>query len=172
MQLNRNVTTRAQHIYKSAEEKELFKNRHTKAVVGACIVLATREAKVARSLSEVCKTVGASKKEMGQALQTIKAAVQFSHGANAGAGVGQNSMTASVEGLLSRYINFLDLGMPVYTASTHVAEKALDKTDIEGRNPNSVASGVLYFVCVLFGKKVSAKEIAAKGELTESTLKL
>jgi len=139
------------------------------AVIGACIVLAARDLKVSRSLSEVCKMVGASKKEMGQALNAIRTVVQIGPG---NPGVGQSSMSGSVEGLLSRYINYMDLGMAVFNASIHVAQRALDRTDIEGRNPISVASGVLYFVCVLFGNGTTSKEIAARAQITESTIKL
>jgi transcription initiation factor TFIIB len=169
MQLTRNVTSRAQHIYKVADERELFKNRQIAAAIGACIVLAARDLKVSRSLSEVCKIVGASKKEMGQALHAIKTAIQIGPGDR---GVGQSSMTGSVEGLLSRYINFMDLGMGVYNAATHVAERALVKTDIEGRNPISVAGGVLYFVCILFGNGITSKDIASRSDITESPIKL
>jgi transcription initiation factor TFIIB len=172
MQLPRNLINRAQHIYKIADEKEVVRGKNALSVIGACIVLASRDIEAPRGIVEVCKMIGAPKKETGQSIVSIKKAItsyQISAGKSL---VGQSSMRGSVEGLLSRYTNHLDLGMAVYNAAVYVSVRALEKTEIEGRNPSSVASGVLYFICVLFENGITSREIAMRAEVTESTIKL
>ncbi|KAL7421446.1 transcription initiation factor IIB [Cryptotrichosporon argae] len=172
MQLPRSVTERAQHVYVVADEspQRPLKGKNQAAVIAACIIFACRAAGAHRSFSEVCKATKVSKKELGHVFVLVKTAVQ---GKNAAAAPqGNSSVAESAEGLLGRFTNYLDLGQGVYNASKVIANAAVAKSTIDGRSPVSIAAGVCFFTCVLFGKQTTAKDIAAIAKVSESTIKL
>ena len=172
MQLTRNVVTRAQHVYKVADEKKVVRGKNEAAIMAACIIFACRDAGVARSYPEVCKATKVRKKELGRVFMAVKTAVQGELNVGPAKNAGQSNSEKSAEGLLARFTNWLDLGNVVYKAAKHVAVEANAKTDIDGRSPVSIAAGALYFTCVLFGKVTNAKDIARVAEVSDSTIKL
>lgn len=177
MLLSRGVIQRAQHVYKIADEQRAIKGKNESAVVAACIIYACRDAGAHRTFQEVCKALHVTKKELGQVFNLIKNAVQNS-GAKGGGGnntesvLGSNNSQESAEALLGRFCNYLDLGIAAFNVSKHIASEAAAKSAIDGRSPVSIAAGVLYFTCVLLSKGTTAKDIAAMGGVSESTIKL
>lgn len=172
MQLPRNIIVRAQEVYKKAEEKKVVKGKNDSAVIAACIIYACRlaDSGANRSFAEVCKVVKVSKKELGQVFMTIKNAIQadIPQSRAVTASVTQNT----VESQLARYSNNLDVGNTVYNAAKHIASAAENRAQISGRSPVSIAAGVLYMACILFGKTLPIKEITSHAEVSESTVKL
>ena len=155
MQLPHNIVQRAQHVYKIADEHRVIRGKNERAVVAACIIFACRDAGSDRTFAEVCKACQVSKKELNQVIGPIRTAVQAERhkkGISSG-NFGVAQTTQSVEALLSRYTHYLDLGNATYNAAKHVAQEAQKKAKIDGRNPVSIASGVLWFTCLLLEKK-------------------
>jgi transcription initiation factor TFIIB len=62
MQLGAGITTRAQHVYKIADEKKVTKGKNEDVVIAACIIFACRDNGANRSFTEVCKALRVSKK--------------------------------------------------------------------------------------------------------------
>ena len=172
MQLPRTVVQRAQHIYKIAFEKRVIKARNEKAVIAACITFAGRDVGAERSFPEICRATGVHKKELGQAVSQVKLALTEERLASGKALAGLSSVEKSAEGLIRRFVNYLDLGNTIYNAAKHVVVEATAKAQIEGKNPVSIAGGALYFTCVLFEKPVSAKDIQNVANVTDNTIKL
>jgi transcription initiation factor TFIIB len=116
----------------------------------------------------------ADEQELGQVFNIVKVAVQEertrtgSHPSTAGIA----SLSETVEGLMGRYVNYLDLGNAVFNSAKYISGQAASKTDIDGRTYPSIAAGVLYLTCVLFGSKTSAKDLAEIAGVTDSTIKL
>lgn len=81
-------------------------------------------------------------------------------------------MTDTVDGLLKRYVNYLDLPMSIYNAANHIANRAQSKAQIDGRNYISIASGVLFLTCTLFEHSLKVKELSELAGITDSTIKL
>jgi len=172
LQLPRNVVLRAQHIYKIAYEKKVVKPRNEKAVVAACIYFAGRDVGAERSLPEICRATVVHKKEFGQAISAVKIALTEERLAAGKALAGISSVERSADGLIARFINYLDLSVTIFNAAKHIVAEATVKADIEGRNPVSVAGGVLYFTCILFEIPISAKDIEKVATVRSSTIKL
>ncbi|ODN76932.1 hypothetical protein, variant [Cryptococcus amylolentus CBS 6039] len=172
MQLPRSVRDRAQHVYKMVDEAKTIKGKNEAAVIAACIVYACRDAKVHRTFQEVGKALKITKKELGHVFNIVKSTVQSSSKGSMESVHGFNNAQESVEGLLGRFTNYLDLGNAIYNVSKHISGEAVAKSAIDGRSPVSIAAGVLYFTCVLLGKPVTAKEISVMGGVSESTTKL
>ncbi|RXK38452.1 hypothetical protein M231_04217 [Tremella mesenterica] len=175
MQLQPNITQRAQHVYKIADEQRVIRGKNEKAIVAACIIFACRDAGSSRTFAEVCRACQVSKKEINTVFAAVRNAVQ-----NDRRKKGQDTSTfgvaqtvQSVEALLSRFSNYLALGIPVYNVAKHVAAEAQKRAQIDGRNPVSIASGVLYMTCVLMdNKKGSLAEIIKVANISGSTVKL
>lgn len=176
MQLPSKVTNIAKHIYKIADESRLIRGKNEMALVAACIVLASRSAKVDRSLVEVAKATHVPKKELGRVLNLTKDIIRKSKtGMNTSSNASDSTLAnseQSTDASLARFVNFLDLGHGVHNAAKYIANAASAKTEIDGRSPLSIAAGVLYFTCVLFGKEVTARNIAELAKISESTTKL
>lgn len=62
MQLGSGITTRAQHVYKIADDKKVIKGKNEDVVVAACIIFACRDNGANRSFTEVCKALRVTKK--------------------------------------------------------------------------------------------------------------
>lgn len=84
-----------------------------------------------------------------------------------------NTTSTSVDGLLRRYSNYLGLDQTVTNIALHVAERASAKAGVDGRNPRSIAGGVLYFTCTLMGmKQITVKDLEGVARVSGSTIKL
>ncbi|ORX39255.1 hypothetical protein BD324DRAFT_321023 [Kockovaella imperatae] len=174
MSLPRNVISRAQHVYKIADDNKLIRGpRNEMAFIAASIIIAGRNVGAERSFPEVCKVTRVGKKDLFHAVNVVKRVVTKEVAATNGQGVaGLSSTEKSAEGLLTRFINYLDLGNVIHNASKYIVGQAAAKAKIDGRNPVSIAAGVLYFTCVLFERSTTAKEIAEVAEITDGTIKL
>ena len=173
MNLPRNAISRAQHVYKLADNHNLIRGpRNEMAYIAGSIIFAGRNIGAERSFPEVCKVTHVGKKDLYQAINNIKRVVTKDLIAAGTPHAGLSSTEKSAEGLLARFINYLDLGNVIHNAAKHVVVQATAKARVDGRNPVSIAAGVLYFTCVLFENSMSAKEIANIAEITDSTIKL
>lgn len=178
MQVGRAVAEMAKHAYKIADERRAIRGKNERAVIAACIIYACRTANAARSFQEVCKITKVSKKELGAVFVLVKAAVEASITENGGTnlgsriGNGQSKSGESAAGMIGRFVNYLDLGQQIANASKYIANMAVEKAEIDGRSPVSIAGGVLFFTCVLFGKSLTPKEIMEVAKVSDSTIKL
>lgn len=173
MQLPRAIAERAQHAYKIGDEARVARGRNDVALIAASIIFATRDAGAVRSFREIGRIANIPKSEVGRVFTQLKSAILAEQSRS---GVSQpqgwSNANQSAEGLLGRFCNYLDLGNQVYNASKYIAEKAVQRAAIDGRSPLSIAAGVLYFTCILFGKATTAREIAEVAGVSESTIKL
>lgn len=174
LQLPRNVVMRAQHVYKIADDQRAVKGKKEETIIAACIIYASRDAGANRTMGEIGTALKVAKKDLGQVFTAIKAAVQREKQAGGSfEAVGGASVSRdSIESLLARYCNLLDLDNTVQNAARHVVNLAMAKTNIDGRSPVSIAAGVLYFAITLFERKVSPKDISEIAGVSESTIKL
>ncbi|TXT15312.1 uncharacterized protein COLE_01505 [Cutaneotrichosporon oleaginosum] len=168
MQLPRKVTEIAQHAYKIGDEQRISRGRNDDALIAASIVFATRMAGAQRSFTEVCKVTRVSKSELGRVFKLLKSAIDKTGTAPKG-----NTNTSDVvESLLGRFSNYLDLGVMIHNSSKHIAPLAMRLPTIDGRTPNAIAAGVLFFTTTLMEKQTTSKEIAGISNVSESTIKM
>lgn len=175
LQLPRTVAMRAQHVYKIADDRRLTRGKNENAIIAACIVLGSRLADgTARTLHEVSLFMQVPKKVVGSVLQLLKQALNDERAKTGGADVigSGNVSRESVEALLPRYCSHMNLDRSILNAAKHVAQMAAQKADIDGRNPSSIAGGVLLFICILFADGTTASDISAEGRVSSSTIKL
>jgi transcription initiation factor TFIIB len=174
LQLPKNVITRAQHVYQIADAQRAVKGKKEATIIAACIIYASRDAGASRTMSEIGQALKVTKKELGQVFILVKSAVQRERGGNGSmeAVSGPSTSMDSIEALIARYCNLLDIDNTVQNAARHVANLAMSKAPIDGRNPASIAAAVLYFTCILFERKTTAREISDIANMGESTIKL
>jgi transcription initiation factor TFIIB len=169
MQLPRTISDRAQHAYMIGDQKRVSRGKNDDALIAAAIIFATRSAGAERTFREVCKVAKVTKSELGRVFTLLRGAVQ---GSGLDAPMGHSSANQSADGLLTRFVNYLDLGNAIYNASKHIAVEGVAKSAIDGRSPLSIAAGVLYFTVILFEKPTTPREIADVAGVSESTIKL
>lgn len=174
LQLPKNVITRAQHVYQIADSQRAVKGKKEATIIAACIIYASRDAGANRTMSEIGQALKVTKKELGQVFILVKSAVQREKGSSGSmeAVSGPTTSMDSIEALIARYCNLLDIDNTVQNASRHVANLAMSKAPIDGRNPASIAAAVVYFTCTLFERGTTAKEISEIAQMGESTIKL
>lgn len=167
------VTQQAQHAYQIGEEAKVGRGRNDVSLIAASIIYATRVAKAGRSFREVAKVTGVTKSELGKVYNALRSAILADQKRN---GVAQPEglvqATKEVEGLIIRFCNHLALEKKIENAAKDIADRAVQKSAIDGRSPLSIAAGVVYFTCTLLGKPMTAKEIADVAGVSESTIKL
>lgn len=174
LQLPRSVAQRAHHVYKIADDKRAVKGKKEATIIAACIIYASRAANANRTMGEIGNALKVAKKDLGQVFTAIKAAVQQEQQSGDSVQAVQSATVSrdSIEALLSRYCNLLDLSNAVQNASRYVVDKAMAKTAIDGRSPVSIAAAVLFFTVTLFEQSVTARNIYEIANVSESTIKL
>ncbi len=82
-------------------------------------------------------------------------------------------MPPQVDSILGRLVNYMHLPQVVYNMARHIAVVANEKTNLDGRSYTSVATGVLYFTCILTSQQeATSKEIGQLAQVSETTVKL
>lgn len=173
MQLPSAIIQRAQHAYKITIENKPFKASKERFFIAACIIFACRDGGSDRTFGDLVQAMKVTKKEIFQAINAVKMAVGQDRAKNGSKAVsGMANMETSVTQQLGRFTNQLGLSQTINNAAKHIAVEAIKKTDIMGRSPTSVATGVLYFTTTLFQEGVTVKDIEDIGSTSQSTIKL
>lgn len=104
---------------------------------------------------------------------TVKSAVQEDRAFGQNGTAGAASYAAQVDSILGRLVNYMHLPQVVYNMAKYIAVVANEKTNLDGRSYTSVATGVLYFTCILTSQhEATSKEIGQLAQVSETTVKL
>lgn len=193
MQLDsRAIIQAAQHAYLVAEGAGLAKPTRGKqeAVIGACIIFATRGIPGGeRTFKDVERFMASdakvTRKEMGKASRLLKTAIDAKDAAAKEAdGILSSAPSAisspsaaprqTLDGQITRFSSYLGLDMRVQAIAAQVASNAMHSAGVESRSPLSVAAAALYFAVILLGreKKVQSKDIAGVAGVADVTVSL
>jgi transcription initiation factor TFIIB len=177
LQLPRAVINPAEHVYKIADDAKLTRGKSENSAIAACIVLGSRLANdgATRTLYEIGEYMRVPKSDLGRLIPLFEKAVKDYKAKRGSAPVigDGNTTGTSVDGLLRRYCNYLALEHSVTAVALHVAERASAKANVDGRNPRSIAGGVMYFTCTLMGlQQITVKDLEGVAKVSGSTIKL
>lgn len=160
----------AKQLYKRSDEEKLLRGKPVDAVIAACIFIACRQAHVPRTFREICNLTHVSKKVLGQCYKALEQAFNLSPGATAQSS--NSNLTMGPENLLVRHCNHLDLPTHLQSIAADVVVAARKHGIADGRSPNSIVGGAIYFTCELLGVHRSLKEISVVAGVSEGTIKL
>lgn len=157
--LSKLVCDTAKQLYKRAEDERLLRGKSNDAIIAACILIASRQEKVARTYREIFALTRVPKKEIGRCANILKAKFQTS-----------SSVTSS-EDLMYRFCSNLNLPNYIQKAGVDLVLKAKEVGTLAGKSPISVAAACIYLVSYLFKHPRTTKDIANVAGVSEATIK-
>ncbi|PRQ53386.1 putative transcription factor TFIIB [Rosa chinensis] len=152
------VVSRAQQIYKEADDKKFCRGRKDEALTTACLFLACQEEGFPRTLKEVA-TVGngATKKEINKIKEQLKKVLEI------------DSKIIHAEDLTRRSCSSIGMKHQGMKAVNETLEK-LKEYDIR-RTPKSVLAAVMYMTVQLSNDVTSLKEVSQAADVAVGTTK-
>jgi transcription initiation factor TFIIB len=157
--LSKLVSDTAKQLYKRVEDEKILRGKSGDAIIAACIFMACRQERVARTFREICALTRVPKKEIGRCCTALKAKLQTS------------TSVMNSEDLMARFCSNLQLPNYVQKAGVDLVRRAKELGTLAGKSPISVAAACIYLVSYLFKSPRSTKDIANVAGVSEATIK-
>ena len=149
----------AAYRYRKAVEKGLTRGRTIKAMVGACIYLACRNAEISRSLHDIATSINISKKDLKKCYKSLLMEFEII--------VPPPNPLSSV----SKIGNIVGLSEKTKRQAMVILEKERDLGGLAGKDPNALTAAVLYVVGRAHGEIKSQRKISSAAGVTEVTIR-
>lgn len=157
--LPKNITDRANVLFKQVHDQKSLRGRSNDAIASACLYIACRQDGVPRTFKEICAISKIPKKEIGRCFKLILRTLEA-------------NVTVITSGdFMDRFCSALSLSTAVIRASKHIAKKAVDLDLVPGRSPVSVAAAAIYLASQASEDKKSQKEIGDIAGVAEVTIR-
>lgn len=172
IQLPRAIAEIAKHVYKFADDKRIVKGKAADVINAACIMIACRQGKAARSFQEICELTNVPKKDLGTVFKSILKAMHDDETMSSYATAGPSSDEQPAEALVPRFCGNVGFTVQETNAAKYVVAETTKVGQVDGRAPTSIAAGAIYLIVVLFGKATRPSDIAKVSGVSDTTLKL
>jgi transcription initiation factor TFIIB len=153
------VMAEAEHVYREAKNRGLFRGRSLPASVGACLYAGCRRYSIPRTLGEVAAAVGSRRSEVGRTFKVVQRESGL-----AIPGVGTKSF-------LSRYAQELALSPQVRSTVEAWLDEARDDPELSGLSPHGLVAALIYLAAEQNGERRSRAQVARVSSVTEVTLR-
>lgn len=157
--LPRNITDRANQLFKQVHDQKSLRGRSNDAIASACLYIACRQDGVPRTFKEICAISKIPKKEIGRCFKLILRNLE------------QNVQVITSGDFMDRFCSALNLSAPVIRASKFIAKKAVELDLVPGRSPVSVAAAAIYLASQASDDKKSQKDIGDIAGVAEVTIR-
>jgi len=157
--LPKNITDRANQLFKQVHVQKSLRGRSNDAIASACLYIACRQDGVPRTFKEICAISKIPKKEIGRCFKLILRNLE------------QNVQVITSGDFMDRFCSALNLSTPVIRASKFIAKKAVELDRVPGRSPVSVAAAAIYLASQASEDKKSQKEIGDIAGVAEVTIR-
>jgi len=157
--LNKAVQEEAILIYRRALDKNLIRGRSIEAMMGACVYLANQQLKAARSLDDVERASGASRKSITRAQKVIKHSLKL------------RISLLEPEDFVDRYCNMLGLKATVQAHTRDIISRARERELTHGKSPTGVAAAAVYIASREMDQIRTQREISDISGVTEVTIR-
>ncbi|ORY77992.1 transcription initiation factor IIB [Leucosporidium creatinivorum] len=164
--LPRSIVDTSKQLFKRVDEEKLLKGKSQDAIIAACIFIACRQGRVARTFKEIVALTNVPKKDIGQCFKVLERAFETT-----APGQAPPSSATSADSLITRYCNHLGLPVPVQRASVYVGTRAGEEGILAGRSPITIAAACILFATMLWGVAKPTKDIAMVAGVQESTIR-
>lgn len=149
----------AAYRYRKAVERDLIRGRSIRAMVGACVYFACRNADISRSLYEISKTSNLPRREIAKCYRILLKEFEII--------VSPPNPLSSV----SKIGNIAGLSEKTMRKTLEILEKEKDFGGFAGKDPHAIAGAVLYIVSKKHGELKSQKAVAKAAGVTEVTIR-
>jgi len=157
--LPRNITDRANALFKAVYEGRRLRGRSNAAIAAACVYIACRQEQVPRTFKEIVAVCTVNKKEIGRVFKLILKC----HDTNVD--------LITTGDFMSRFCGTLSLARNIQMAATCIAKRAVDMDIVPGRSPISVAAAAMYMASQASSDKRTQKEIADIAGVADVTIR-
>ncbi len=158
--LPKEVREAAARIYREATKKNLVRGRSISTVAGATVYAACRLLKHLRTLQEISRVAGASKKDISR---TYKFLARYMPELKTGPPL--------PEEYVDRFCQMLGLGRETAEKAKEILRKARESGLTSGRGPQGMAAAAIYIASILTGNRKTQKEVAQVADVTEVTIR-
>jgi transcription initiation factor TFIIB len=153
------VLAEAEHVYREAKVRGLFRGRSLPATVGACLYAGCRRYSIPRTLGEVAAAVGSRRSEVGRTFKVVQREAGLSI-----PGVGTKAF-------LNRYAEELALSPKVRSTVETWLDEAREDAELSGLSPHGLVAALIYLAAEKNGERRSRAQVARVSSVTEVTLR-
>lgn len=145
--------------FKKVLDANILRGKPHEVIASACIYIACRQERVARSFKDITAVCSASHLQISRCFKKINNFLQ------------PNVGIVDIGEYLGRYCCHLDLSKPTQKAARTIVERAMELDLVPGRSPVSVAAAAIYMACHASNDIRSHSEIGSACGVSESTIK-
>jgi transcription initiation factor TFIIB len=153
------IQAEAEHVFREAKQRGLFRGRSLPASVGAALYVACRRYSIPRTLGEVAEAVNAKRSEVGRTFKVIQR------------GTGLNVPSVGTKAFLGRYAQELALSPWVRSNVEAMLDEARDDPELSGLSPHGLVAALIYLAAEKHGERRSRAQVARVSAVTEVTLR-
>ena len=160
LNLPRNVSETAAHVYRTASKMKIAKSKSSLGIASAIVYLACRKCQVQRTLNEVARGSGIDKRVLAKYYRLILRELEESY-----------IPPPLVERYIAKLVNQAKLDGCAERIALQIAGKTTDAKILGGKSPAGLAAAYIYISSVLLGDHLPQREIAEIAEATEVTVR-
>jgi len=153
------VLAEAEHVYREAKVRGLFRGRSLPASVGACIYAACRRYSIPRTLGEVAEAAGTRRSDVGRTFKVVQR------------GSGLPIPGVGTKAFLARYAQELALSPRVRSTVETMLDQAREDPELSGLSPHGLVAALIYIAAEQNGEHRSRAQVARVSTVTEVTLR-
>ncbi len=159
LNLPKYVVENSKRIYLETIERQLSVGRSIKGIMLASIYISCKQHDIPKTISEIIRRTEVSFKEFNYCLKAIKTSFNLS------------LPNMSPLDLMERHMNQMGFDFKAREYAVTLYAQLQGKVVIQGRNPKSVASAILYITSVKRKLGISQREISHRVDVVETTLR-
>ncbi len=145
--------------YERAANESLVRGRSTESIISALLYTTCREHGAPRTLDEISKASGISRRDIGKTYRYISRKLTI------------RILPAKPQDYVPRFGSLLTLTEKVQVRAVKILDEATNFDVTSGKGPIGVASAALYIAAVLEGEKKTQREVADAIGVTEVTIR-
>jgi len=157
--LSQAIHEKVAKLYEKAVERGLVRGRSTESIIAALLYTTCREEGAPRTLDEISKASGISKRDIGKTYRYIARKLDI------------RILPAKPQDYVPRFGSLLGLDERVQVRAVKILDQATKYDVTSGKGPIGVAAAALYIAAVLEGKKKTQREVADAIGVTEVTIR-
>ena len=146
-------------LYERAANDSLVRGRSTESIIAALLYTTCREHGAPRTLDEISKSSGISRRDIGKTYRYISRKLSI------------RILPAKAQDYVPRFGSLLGLSEKVQVKAVKILDEASQYDVTSGKGPIGVASAALYIAAVLEGEKKTQREVADAIGVTEVTIR-
>ncbi|HDD45941.1 MAG TPA: transcription initiation factor IIB [Candidatus Aenigmarchaeota archaeon] len=159
LELSQAIHEKVAKLYEQAVEKGLVRGRSTESIIASLLYTTCREEGAPRTLDEISKASGISKRDIGKTYRYIARKLNI------------RILPAKPQDYIPRFGSLLGLDEKVQVRAVQILDEAMKHDVTSGKGPIGVAAAALYIAAVLEGKKKTQREVADIIGVTEVTIR-